>query len=388
MSGTITLEEAQSHLKELIDRLAPGEEVVITENERAVAKLVGEGPVERKLGTLKGTVRYMAPDFDAPLDDFKEYMERYAEQLWFFEEDGAVRIETWRKAEDEEAEKSIRIVREKTAERDETGRPTADPLTCRGTDSALLTQLVRCGNYLEESTTIVLYSEGDLPSHDWTAAFKAWLYLDPASYLPVAARLWEGAPFGDEDGAPLELEFSYRYEHEFVDRDSLSTDFFVGTPEPDPAANLVPEVGGMRVYWLGRRFDPGGGLPSVTLMGAGTTKDDQRYGPTYRASIEYEGGTRNYPVIGFQEYSLDTWKQLARPGTGFVPEGTPVQQIVLPDGRADVFRTDDPDYERYRALVYFETTVVMVGDFDEPNSYSSLAAFVAVVKALRPYEDE
>lgn len=75
MSGTITVKEAQSHLREVIDKLAPGEEVLITENERAVAKLVGEGPAERKLGTLKGTVRYMAPDFDAPLDDFKEYME-------------------------------------------------------------------------------------------------------------------------------------------------------------------------------------------------------------------------------------------------------------------------------------------------------------------------
>jgi len=29
----------------------------------------------RRAGTLKGTVKYMAPDFDAPLDDFREYME-------------------------------------------------------------------------------------------------------------------------------------------------------------------------------------------------------------------------------------------------------------------------------------------------------------------------
>jgi len=76
MSATITLEEAQAKLKELIDKLTPGEEVVITENQRPVAKLVAaEKSVERKLGTLKGTVLYMAPDFDAPLEDFKEYME-------------------------------------------------------------------------------------------------------------------------------------------------------------------------------------------------------------------------------------------------------------------------------------------------------------------------
>jgi hypothetical protein len=31
--------------------------------------------VSRRAGTLKGTVKYMAPDFDAPLDDFREYME-------------------------------------------------------------------------------------------------------------------------------------------------------------------------------------------------------------------------------------------------------------------------------------------------------------------------
>ena len=30
--------------------------------------------VEAQDGTIKGTVLYMAPDFDAPLDDFKEYM--------------------------------------------------------------------------------------------------------------------------------------------------------------------------------------------------------------------------------------------------------------------------------------------------------------------------
>jgi hypothetical protein len=43
-----------------------------------VARLVASAPPQRKprqLGTLRGTVLYMAPDFDAPLDDFKEYME-------------------------------------------------------------------------------------------------------------------------------------------------------------------------------------------------------------------------------------------------------------------------------------------------------------------------
>jgi antitoxin (DNA-binding transcriptional repressor) of toxin-antitoxin stability system len=76
--ATITIEEAQATLSELIHRLAPGDEVTITENERTVAKLTVAPPPPvkkpRVLGSMKGTVLYMAPDFDAPLDDFKDYM--------------------------------------------------------------------------------------------------------------------------------------------------------------------------------------------------------------------------------------------------------------------------------------------------------------------------
>ena len=76
MSATITLEEAQAHLAELIAKLTPGEEFVITDKQQPVARLL---PVQtkalRKLGTMRGSVKYIAPDFDAPLDDFKEYME-------------------------------------------------------------------------------------------------------------------------------------------------------------------------------------------------------------------------------------------------------------------------------------------------------------------------
>ncbi len=76
---TITIQEAQATLADLIHRLSPGEEVVITENNQAVAKLLPSPPVPttnpRELGTMKGTVLYMSPDFDKPLGDFKESME-------------------------------------------------------------------------------------------------------------------------------------------------------------------------------------------------------------------------------------------------------------------------------------------------------------------------
>jgi len=77
--ATITIQEAQETLTDLIHRLTPGDEVQITENDQTIAVLVVSQPrpgkKERILGTQRGSVLYMAPDFDAPLDDFKEYME-------------------------------------------------------------------------------------------------------------------------------------------------------------------------------------------------------------------------------------------------------------------------------------------------------------------------
>ena len=75
---TISIEEAQSSLARLIQGLASGEAIVITENDRPVATLTAASPAVRSPrppGFLRGSVLYMAPDSDAPLDDFQEYME-------------------------------------------------------------------------------------------------------------------------------------------------------------------------------------------------------------------------------------------------------------------------------------------------------------------------
>jgi len=76
---TVSLQEAQAKLSELIHQLTPEEEVIITEDDQPVARLMPAAGQQqrppRRPGTLRGTVLYMAPDFDAPLEDFKEYME-------------------------------------------------------------------------------------------------------------------------------------------------------------------------------------------------------------------------------------------------------------------------------------------------------------------------
>jgi prevent-host-death family protein len=80
MSTTVTLDEAQAKLKDLIHQMAPGEEVIITENQQPVARLVSEQPQPKPgqrppPGLGKGMITFIAPDFDAPLEDMKEYME-------------------------------------------------------------------------------------------------------------------------------------------------------------------------------------------------------------------------------------------------------------------------------------------------------------------------
>jgi prevent-host-death family protein len=76
MAIRIDVDEAQAHLKELIDKLSPGEELVITENQRPVAKLVSEkAKPNQRLGPglCKGMITIVADD-DEHLEDFKGYM--------------------------------------------------------------------------------------------------------------------------------------------------------------------------------------------------------------------------------------------------------------------------------------------------------------------------
>jgi prevent-host-death family protein len=76
MLETVTLQEAQAHLADLIAKLTPGTELVITQNDRPVAKLVGPPPTPRQPrqpGSAKGKLIIHAED-EEHLNDFREYM--------------------------------------------------------------------------------------------------------------------------------------------------------------------------------------------------------------------------------------------------------------------------------------------------------------------------
>ena len=73
---TLSVQDAQAKLPDLIHNLSPGEEVVITENDQPVAKLVSEKPPVRQRpgpGLCKGMITIVADD-EEHLKDFEEYM--------------------------------------------------------------------------------------------------------------------------------------------------------------------------------------------------------------------------------------------------------------------------------------------------------------------------
>lgn len=74
----ISIEDAQTHLPELIAQLQPGEEVQIMAGQKIVARLVGSGKTvqashPRQPGSAVGTLTILSDD-DEHLQDFKDYM--------------------------------------------------------------------------------------------------------------------------------------------------------------------------------------------------------------------------------------------------------------------------------------------------------------------------
>jgi prevent-host-death family protein len=72
----VELAEAETSLAELVKKLGSGTEILITRDGFPVARLVSAGmadvDVDRVPGSAKGLFT-VPDDFDAPLDDFREY---------------------------------------------------------------------------------------------------------------------------------------------------------------------------------------------------------------------------------------------------------------------------------------------------------------------------
>jgi len=71
----VELEKAKQQIASLLQAALDGEEIVITQNEQPVVKLVPISSVtpRRRSGSAQGLFT-MSDDFDEPLEDFAEYM--------------------------------------------------------------------------------------------------------------------------------------------------------------------------------------------------------------------------------------------------------------------------------------------------------------------------
>jgi prevent-host-death family protein len=76
MSTTVPLEEAQARLAELIEHLAPGDEIVITQNDQPVAKLVSSrSPTIERREALVSAGSFLACEEDRPTPVEMSYRE-------------------------------------------------------------------------------------------------------------------------------------------------------------------------------------------------------------------------------------------------------------------------------------------------------------------------
>jgi hypothetical protein len=187
----------------------------------------------------------------------------------------------------------------------------------------------------------------------------------------------------------------------------------IDDPKPAPPQEDDPELPlddpqlDAPVYWLGRQFEPGGGLPSLGFSNA------HSYGgsggePTFTAELDYgaENARRTYGLklavytpSAFEGFSRSLLGRLVR-GTGCAEAST----IDLPKGRAVIWggfakptRPPCPrkPYDRYFAHVFFDGAVVTINHpwcvypcLANPQGaadpYNTPRGLEAVARALKP----
>jgi antitoxin (DNA-binding transcriptional repressor) of toxin-antitoxin stability system len=74
--SSVTLEEAALHLPELVKNARESGDIVLTQDNEPVAKIVAlpRRRAARRPGSAKGIILHIADDFDATPEGFEEYM--------------------------------------------------------------------------------------------------------------------------------------------------------------------------------------------------------------------------------------------------------------------------------------------------------------------------
>jgi hypothetical protein len=141
------------------------------------------------------------------------------------------------------------------------------------------------------------------------------------------------------------------------------------------------------VYWLGRRFAPGHGLPALRYFDAllGDRRDPEWPGDI--ASLDYQRGRNG---VGMTLWVPRRWARFQRSkhGRGFWSRPCARKRVAaLRRGRAELFRSCGKRNVRYIGFVYLPGVVVDVGAYclrceSGEGAYGSFKGLTAVVRGL------
>ncbi len=75
MTQILSIQQASVQLSELVHALKPGDEIVLTENNQPVVRILPKmAPVKRIAGAWKGKLEIIDDSDDAILDQFQDYL--------------------------------------------------------------------------------------------------------------------------------------------------------------------------------------------------------------------------------------------------------------------------------------------------------------------------
>ncbi|HUF52182.1 MAG TPA: helix-turn-helix transcriptional regulator [Dehalococcoidia bacterium] len=237
-----------------------------------------------------------------------------------------------------------------------------------------LTRVVESGQY-EGNAAVVLVISGTSRGEDELTTSMTRLYLHPATLLPLASEISGTFDFGEV--YPLTGEI--RYEHTWIERSDLPSDFFepasIGYVEQirdvvEGIEALDPEL---PVYWLGTKYDAGNGLPTIELGGSFAPSPSPVPYP-YRLSLTYVyPGVSGRPALMIQESSQNQLEIVS----GSFPCSDRLSTETLSDRMIEIYRCTDGVTEKINAKVQFGDTIVLVSPLiiansDEGNPFSTL----------------
>jgi hypothetical protein len=162
------------------------------------------------------------------------------------------------------------------------------------------------------------------------------------------------------------------------------------------------------VYWLGRTFALGGGLPGLTLRSVPVVSTHPGEGPGNKVELPYRAAEPGTPGVTLSLWEPVRWERFIKTRLGRLIWDSPCSRrwiVKVADGRAEIFAgygTSSPlsrpcpsrPPDRVIAHVYLPGVVVAVnlpygyccaGRFSRgPDPYDTRAGMIAVVRALQP----